>query len=141
MAEKYENALITGATSGIGRGLAAWFARRGTRVYACGRREAELKALRSQLHDAEIELSSVLAQRSISLRDLCKLRVGDVIPLEIPRNATLKVEQMPLFSGEFGTHNGRNAIKVATVHAVRNAPAFDAAALKHSLSPNAPVEG
>ncbi|HEY8212446.1 MAG TPA: SDR family NAD(P)-dependent oxidoreductase [Myxococcaceae bacterium] len=49
MAEKYENALITGATSGIGRGLAAWFARRGTRVWACGRREAELGALRDEV--------------------------------------------------------------------------------------------
>ena len=37
----------------------------------------------------------------------------------------LKVEQMPLFSGEFGTHNGRNAIKVNTVHAVREKPVFD----------------
>jgi len=49
MAQKYENALITGATSGIGRGLAAWFARRGTRVYACGRREAELTSLRDEV--------------------------------------------------------------------------------------------
>lgn len=48
MADKYENALITGASSGIGRGLAVWFARRGTRVWACGRREAELATLRDE---------------------------------------------------------------------------------------------
>ncbi len=98
-------------------------------------------ALRSQLQDAQIELSTVLAQRQISLRDLCALRIGDIIPIDLPRQATLKVEQMPLFSGDFGTHNGRNAIKVTTVHAVRNAPAFDATVLHASLSPNAPVEG
>ena len=89
------------------------------------RDESWTVALRSQLHDAEIELSSVLAQRAISLRELCRLRVGDVIPIELPGTATLKVEQMPLFSGEFGTHNGRNAIKVNAVHAVRTAPVFD----------------
>ena len=38
---------------------------------------------------------------------------------------TLQVEQMPLFSGEFGIHNGRNAIKVTAVHATRATPAFD----------------
>jgi flagellar motor switch protein FliM len=89
------------------------------------RDESWTVALRSQLHDAEIELSSVLAQRPISLRELCRLRVGDVIPIELPRTAMLKVEQMPLFSGEFGTHNGRNAIKVNAVHAVREKPPFD----------------
>ncbi|HYV47223.1 MAG TPA: SDR family NAD(P)-dependent oxidoreductase [Myxococcaceae bacterium] len=60
MAEKYENALITGATSGIGRGLAAWFARRGTRVYACGRREAELSSLRDEVTGAGGRLEVVV---------------------------------------------------------------------------------
>jgi short-subunit dehydrogenase len=59
MAEKYENALITGATSGIGRGLAAWFARRGTRVYACGRRESELASLRDEVTQAGGRLEPV----------------------------------------------------------------------------------
>lgn len=60
MAEKYENALITGASSGIGRGLAAWFARRGTRVYACGRREAELASLRDEVTRAGGKLEVVV---------------------------------------------------------------------------------
>ncbi|RPE80857.1 flagellar motor switch protein FliM [Vulcaniibacterium tengchongense] len=82
-------------------------------------------ALRAQLQDAQVELSSVLTQRQISLRELCRLRVGDVIPIELPRTVQLRVEQMPLFSGEFGTHNGRNAIKVTAVHAPRSTPVFD----------------
>lgn len=58
--DKYENALITGATSGIGRGLAAWFAKRGTRVYACGRREAELASLRDEVTQAGGRLEPVV---------------------------------------------------------------------------------
>jgi len=59
MADRYENALITGATSGIGRGLATWFARRGTCVYACGRREAELQSLRDEITRAGGRLEPV----------------------------------------------------------------------------------
>jgi short-subunit dehydrogenase len=42
----YRNALITGASSGIGRHLTVWFANRGVRVYAAGRRTEKLKALK-----------------------------------------------------------------------------------------------
>jgi short-subunit dehydrogenase len=45
----YRTALVTGASSGLGRGLAAWFARRGVRVYAAARREPQLRALRDEV--------------------------------------------------------------------------------------------
>jgi short-subunit dehydrogenase len=44
----YRNALITGASSGLGYGLALWFARRGVRVYGAARRTDRLEALRAQ---------------------------------------------------------------------------------------------
>ena len=44
---EYKNALITGASSGLGRSLAAWVARRGTRVFAAARRVEPLRALSS----------------------------------------------------------------------------------------------
>jgi flagellar motor switch protein FliM len=82
--------------------------------------ESWTRALRTQLQDAEVELSSAIAQRQISLRELSRLKVGDVIPIDLPRTVTLRVEQMPLFTGEFGTHNGRNAIKVTAVNNPRS---------------------
>ncbi len=47
----YKNALITGASSGLGRGLAAWFAQAGVRVYAAARRIDQLDALRAEAGD------------------------------------------------------------------------------------------
>ena len=41
----YRTALVTGATSGLGRGLALHYAREGTTVFATGRREERLHAL------------------------------------------------------------------------------------------------
>ncbi len=43
---RYRTALITGASSGLGRGLTLWFAERGVEVYAAARRQAELEHLR-----------------------------------------------------------------------------------------------
>ncbi len=45
MATQYGNALITGASSGMGRELSLWFAKRGTKVYAAGRRLELLQKL------------------------------------------------------------------------------------------------
>ncbi|MDF1562471.1 MAG: SDR family NAD(P)-dependent oxidoreductase [Deltaproteobacteria bacterium] len=42
----YQNALITGASSGLGAGLAHRFAQKGTRVFALARREDKLAELR-----------------------------------------------------------------------------------------------
>ena len=52
MKTEYRTALITGASSGLGRGLAAWFARRGTRVFAVARRLENLNALRDEAQAA-----------------------------------------------------------------------------------------
>jgi short-subunit dehydrogenase len=53
MAEtKYGTALVTGASSGLGRGLALWFAKRGTRVFAAARRTDQLQTLAEEARAA-----------------------------------------------------------------------------------------
>ena len=88
--------------------------------------ETWTRAMHAQLQEATVELSSTLARRQISLRELSRLKVGDILPIDLLPQVPLHVEQMPLFSGEFGVHNGRNAIKVAQVHAASRAiPSID----------------
>ena len=69
-------------------------------------------SLRSQLQEAEVELSTVLGKLNMSLRDLSALKAGDVIPFDMPPAAEVLVEKVPLFSGEFGLSNGRKAVKL-----------------------------
>jgi short-subunit dehydrogenase len=45
----YQRALITGASSGLGRGLSSWFARRGVQVFAAARRVSQLETLRDEV--------------------------------------------------------------------------------------------
>ena len=49
MRNRYVSALVTGASSGIGRSLALALARSGCAVVACARREAELRALADEI--------------------------------------------------------------------------------------------
>ena len=44
----WKTALLTGATSGMGRGLALWLAKRGVKVYAAGRRVELLESLATE---------------------------------------------------------------------------------------------
>jgi NADP-dependent 3-hydroxy acid dehydrogenase YdfG len=44
----WKTALVTGASSGLGRGLALWLTRRGVKVWAAARRTEQLEALRAE---------------------------------------------------------------------------------------------
>ncbi|MEC9362952.1 MAG: flagellar motor switch protein FliM [Sinimarinibacterium flocculans] len=72
-------------------------------------------ALREQVKDAEVELSSELARATISLRQLAQLKPGDVIPVTLPKTLQLCVEDLPLYRGSFGVANGHNAIRITDV--------------------------
>ncbi|KRG62945.1 flagellar motor switch protein FliM [Stenotrophomonas humi] len=72
--------------------------------------------LREQLNTAEVELSSVLANRRMSLRELTKLKIGDILPIDMPKEVPLCVEGIPVFTGQFGVANERNAIKITATH-------------------------
>lgn len=72
--------------------------------------------LREQLDTAEVELSSVIARRRMSLRELSRLRVGDILPIDMLKEVPLCVEGIPVFTGEFGIAHDRNAIKITATH-------------------------
>nr|MBO2468272.1 flagellar motor switch protein FliM [Xanthomonadaceae bacterium] len=68
--------------------------------------------LRERLLDAEITISSVLAEKRIDLRRLTRLKVGDILPIDLPEVVPVCVEDIPVFTGQFGVANGRNAVKL-----------------------------
>mgnify|MGYP004722300963 CR=1 FL=1 len=72
--------------------------------------------LREQLNIAEVTLSSVLAKRRTTLRELTHLKVGDILPIEMPHEVPLCVEDIPVFTGTFGLANGRNCVKITAIH-------------------------
>ncbi|NHA13361.1 flagellar motor switch protein FliM [Thioalkalivibrio sp. XN279] len=71
-----------------------------------------LKALREEVRLATVEVSSKLVEVELSVGELLRLKPGDVLPIEMPERVTLCAEQIPIFHGRFGHHQGRHAIQV-----------------------------
>ena len=70
------------------------------------------QALKEEVMGASVELSSVLGEAVLSVQQLSDLRVGDIIPLELPDKVELKIEDMPICQGSVGISDGCYAIKI-----------------------------
>lgn len=68
--------------------------------------------LRKQLQGAEVEVVANLGSAQLSLGQILKLKVGDVIPLQIPERIHAVVDQVPLMECTYGQQNGQYALKV-----------------------------
>lgn len=70
-------------------------------------------AMRDEVMGASVEISSVLGEATLSLRDVAGLRVGDVIPLDVKDEVEVCAENLPIFRGHLGVHNNSYAIKIS----------------------------
>lgn len=71
------------------------------------------QALKEELKDANVELSAVLTETEITMRNLLKLKPGDILPIELPEEVLVTAEgDLPLFRGRFGVSEGRNAVQL-----------------------------
>lgn len=74
--------------------------------------EQWLGTLRESLDEADVELTAVLPQVQVSLRDLLQMKKGDVIPIEVPDVVTLRAEHVPLFRGKPGLSKENIALEI-----------------------------
>jgi flagellar motor switch protein FliM len=70
------------------------------------------QALRHEVGGVPLDVSATLGETELSLRDVVNLKVGDVIPIDVPRRVTARAEGVPVFHGQFGVSRGNYAIKL-----------------------------
>jgi flagellar motor switch protein FliM len=68
--------------------------------------------LRKQLQGAEVEIVAQLGSGKVSLREILKLKPGDVIPITIPTHIEALVDNVPLMECTYGQQNGQYALKL-----------------------------
>jgi len=70
------------------------------------------KALRRDILDASVDFGCNLFEKKVSLRDVVDLEEGDIIPVEMLDQVTLKANGIPMFETKVGTTNGNIALKI-----------------------------
>jgi flagellar motor switch protein FliM len=74
--------------------------------------ERWMMALKEEIEDAEVELSTMLGRSRITMQQLLDMKVGDVIPCDFNGRATVMAEEVPIFRGAFGVSHGQQAVQM-----------------------------
>ena len=71
-----------------------------------------IQLMRQQIQLAEVEIIANLGTADVSLRDLVNMKVGDIIPLEIPKTVEATVDGVPVMECAYGKFNGQYTLRV-----------------------------
>ncbi|MDD1621136.1 MAG: flagellar motor switch protein FliM [Methylococcaceae bacterium] len=70
------------------------------------------ESLRTEIMRSEVTLNSKLIEKEMTISEVIELKVGDVIPIEMPETVLLEVENVPVFKGKLGLSDGNYAIEI-----------------------------
>ena len=71
-----------------------------------------LQLLSKQVQSANIELIATLGQANMTLEQVLKMKIGDIVPLEIGENIIASVDGVPVMECKYGAFNNQYALKV-----------------------------
>jgi flagellar motor switch protein FliM len=74
--------------------------------------ERWVTALKEEIEDADVELTTLLGRAKLTMRQLMEMKVGDVLPCDFNGRATVLAEDVPIFRGTFGISNGQQAVQI-----------------------------
>ncbi len=70
------------------------------------------KLMSQQIQNAEIELVANMGTSELTLAEVVNMKIGDVIPLNIPDTITATVDNVPVMECSYGTLHGQYALRV-----------------------------
>jgi flagellar motor switch protein FliM len=70
------------------------------------------KALRDEIMDVQVTLSTHMMDLKLTLEDIMELETGYVIPIEMPEHITVLIEDLPTFRAKLGRSRDNVALKI-----------------------------
>ena len=70
------------------------------------------KALRDEIMDVSVEISTKFIEVTLSLKKIMDLKAGDIIPIVMPEHITVLVEKLPSFRAQLGQSRNNLALKI-----------------------------
>jgi len=74
--------------------------------------ERWVSALKEEIEDADVELTTLLGRSKLTMRQLMDMKAGDILPCDFNGRATIMAEDVPIFRGKFGVSNGQQAVQI-----------------------------
>ena len=68
--------------------------------------------LSREVRAAQVELAVEFAQINMTVGELMRLQVNDILPVSVPETVTAHVGGVPVLEGNYGTYNGKMALRV-----------------------------
>lgn len=79
-----------------------------------------MRLMTQQLQTAEVEIVADLGIAHTTIGDMLNMRVGDILPINVPSTIEAKVDNVPIMECSFGKFNGQYALRVEKL--IRNPP-------------------
>ena len=74
--------------------------------------ERWVNALQEDIKEVNVPVNSTVCRRRISLRDIAKMKAGDIIPVEVPDFLTVTANGIPIYKATMGTRDGKLALRI-----------------------------
>lgn len=70
------------------------------------------KALRDEIMDVDVALSTHMLDLKVTLRDVMEMEKGDIIPIDMPEHITVLIEELPSFRAKLGRSREHLALQI-----------------------------
>ena len=70
------------------------------------------KALRDEIMDGDVELSTHMLDLKVTLRDVMEMQPGDILPIDMPEHITVLIEELPSFRAKLGRSRDHLALQI-----------------------------
>jgi flagellar motor switch protein FliM len=70
------------------------------------------KALRDEIMDVDVELSTHMLDLKVTLRDVMEMQPGDILPIDMPEHITVLIEELPSFRAKLGRSRDHLALQI-----------------------------
>ncbi len=74
-----------------------------------------MQMLSRQVQAAEVGLVANLTTTTVRVKELLGMKIGDVLPLEIPPRVTAAVDGVPILECTYGVRNGQYALRIERI--------------------------
>jgi flagellar motor switch protein FliM len=85
-----------------------------------------MNQLSHQIQAAELEMVVDLGSIRLRMDDIVNMKVGDIIPFEVPDTVIARINSVPVSECSFGTINGHHALRIKKMLSINDTEATHA---------------